>query len=36
MGFLSSIPFMAMGNSVLGVTVSILLAWRMAAGPKTN
>lgn len=26
MGFLSSIPFMAMGNSVLGVTVSILLA----------
>lgn len=26
MGFLSSIPFMAMGNSVLGVTVSLLLA----------
>lgn len=26
MGFLSSIPFMALGNSVLGVTVSLLLA----------
>ena len=26
MGFLSSIPFMAVGNSVFGVTISILLA----------
>ncbi|MBR1756321.1 MAG: hypothetical protein IJ738_01985 [Alphaproteobacteria bacterium] len=26
MGFLSSIPLMAMGNGVLGITVSILLA----------
>ena len=26
MGFLSSIPFMALGNSVFGVTISILLA----------